>query len=93
MNLLQKLSTPQEFRNFFNDEMDQISTSISRVALILEKTECDPAWCCLMNDCEFKKVFAELIRRVKSFEEALKMYNIQVVDPEVRKTELVMETP
>lgn len=85
MNLLQKLRTPQEFRNFFNDEVGQISTSISRVGKVLDKSERYPN---LMQDMEFKKVFSELLRRVESLEESLRMYNIQVVDPEVKKTEL-----
>jgi len=86
MNLLAKLQTPQQFRNFFNDEVVQISTSLSRVGMILDKTESYP---CLMEDAEYRKVFAELMRRVEGLEEALKMYNIQIMDPEVKKAELV----
>lgn len=85
LNLMQKLRTPQEFRNFFNDEINQISTSISRVSMVLDKSECYP---CLMDDCEYQKVFAELMRRVESLEENVKMFNIQTVDREVKKTEL-----
>ncbi|NGX42467.1 MAG: hypothetical protein K940chlam7_00747 [Chlamydiae bacterium] len=85
MNLLQKLRTPQEFRNFFNDEVNQISTSLSRVGVVLDKSENYPY---IMEDREFKKVFAELMRRVEGLEEALKMYNIQLVEDEVQKTEL-----
>jgi len=85
LNLLQKLSTPQEFRNYFNDEINQINTSLSRVGMVLDKTECYP---CLMDDKEFSKVYAELLRRVVDLEEALQMYNMQVVECEVEKTEL-----
>lgn len=88
MNLVQKLCTPQEFRNYFNDEMDQITTSLSRVSMVLDKTECSPMWPCLLDDCDFRKVFSELIRRVEGMEEALKMYNEQLVECEVNKTEL-----
>lgn len=85
MNMLAKLQTPQEFRNYFNDEIDQITTSLSRVGMVLEKTETYPN---LMDDMEYRKVFAELMRRVDGLEESLKMYNIQVMDNEVKKTEL-----
>ncbi len=88
MNLLQKLCTPQEFRNFFNDEIDQISTSLSRVSMILDKTCYNPCCGCLLEDREFAKVYAELLRRVESMEEALRMYNQQLVDCEVKQTEL-----
>lgn len=87
MNLLQKLSSPQQFRNYFNDEMNQISTSLSRVSMVLDKTELDPQFP-LIDNSEFKKVFAELLRRVQSVEESLNMYNQQLVEPEIRKTEL-----
>lgn len=88
MNLLQKLSSPQEFRNYFNDEVDQITTSLARVSMVLQKAEntCDPYP--LIYDCEFSKVFAELMRRVTTMEESLKMYNQQLVDYEVQETEL-----
>lgn len=85
MNMLEKLRTPQEFRNYFNDEINQISTSLSRVGMVLERTENNEN---LMNDNEYKKVFTELLRRVDMLEEALRMYNIQAVDKETQKTEL-----
>lgn len=85
MNLLQKLQTPQEFRNYFNDEIDRITTSLSRVNMVIEKTEDFPA---VVENQEFRKVFAELMRRVEALEESLKMYNIQAMESEVNKTEL-----
>jgi phospholipid/cholesterol/gamma-HCH transport system substrate-binding protein len=90
MNLLQKLRTPQEFRNYFNDEVDLITTSISRVSLVLDKMESQPACYCgeLLHNTEFVKVYAELIRRVTALEESIKMYNTQVVDTAVTETEL-----
>lgn len=87
MNLLQKLQSPQEFRNFFNDEVNHISTSLSRVSLILEKSECYYPY--LIQNCEFKKVFSELMRRVTGLEEELRMYNTQLMECEVKETELV----
>lgn len=90
INLMEKLCTPQEFRNYFNDEIDQITTSLSRVSMVLDKTTfCSPYCYNLMDDCEFIKVFGELLRRVTSMEETLQLYNVEVVDIDVEKTELV----
>ncbi|MCB1111103.1 MAG: MCE family protein [Chlamydiales bacterium] len=86
LNLLAKLRTPQEFRNYFNDEMDQIATSLSRVGMILGKDECQSG-CSIIYNCEFSKAFAELLRRVEGVEESLKMYNTQLNDCKVRETE------
>jgi len=80
LNLLTKLSTPQEFRNYFNDEVDQISTSLERVSMILDETECLCPPAMLGDDKQFTKVFAELLRRFKTVEEALNMYNEQLAD-------------
>jgi len=88
MNLLQKLCTPQEFRNYFNDEVNQISTSLSRVYMVLNEVENDCSCKDLMLDKEFTKVFSELMRRVTMLEEEVRMYNTQVVEAQVHQTEL-----
>lgn len=88
LNLLQKLRTPQEFRNYFNDEIDQISTSISRVYMVLNGVNEDPYCGNLMQCPEYSKVFAELMRRVAMLEEEIRMYNTQVVETQVHQTEL-----
>lgn len=88
MNLLFKLSTPQEFRNYFNDEVDLINTSLSRVSMILDETaECCPPYQ-LIQDREFSKVFSELLRRVAELEESLLMYNQQMADTKFKEMEL-----
>lgn len=88
LNLLYTLSTPQEFRNFFNDEIDQINTSLTRVYSIVEQTNNESLSCNLYDNREFQKVYAELLRRITDTEEALKMYNQQLNDVNVKKTEL-----
>jgi phospholipid/cholesterol/gamma-HCH transport system substrate-binding protein len=90
LNLMDTLSTPQQFQNYFNDEIDQISTSLARVSMVLEKVEfCSPYCCSLLEDPEYSKVFSELLRRVSGMEETLKLYNQQTVDVEVQKTQLI----
>lgn len=88
MNLLTKLQCPQEFRNYFNDEVDQIFTSLGRVTSVLDETEgtCPPF--ALAENRDFSKVFAELLRRVKELEESLNMYNQQLIDASVCETEI-----
>lgn len=80
MNLMYRLQNPQEFSNFFNDEVDEISTSLTRVSAVLADTDsiCSP--CNLAHNRDFTKVFAELLSRVKELEESLNMYNQQLND-------------
>jgi phospholipid/cholesterol/gamma-HCH transport system substrate-binding protein len=91
MNLFQKLSTPQEFRNYFNDELDQINTSISRVSMVLGQYEFQPPYCCynLLLNPEYTKVFAELMRKISGLEEEVRLYNEQVIDKADKETEFV----
>ncbi len=78
LNLMQKLRCPQQFLNFFEDEIDLINTSLSRVHMVLEDTACicDPED--LLCDRHFEVVFAELLRRVGTLEENIRMYNQQL---------------
>lgn len=91
MNLMQKLSTPQEFRNYFNDELDQVNTSLARVAMVLGQYEMQPPYCCcnLLANPEYSKVFAELMRKISGLEEEVRLYNEQVVDQAAKETEFV----
>lgn len=87
LNLMQQLACPQEFRNFFNDEMDLITTSLERVYMILDETSGLPCFCEILQNPEFTKVFSELMRRVNTLEEELKMYNIQLMECDFKKFE------
>jgi len=88
LNLLAQLKCPEEFRNYFNDEIDMITTSLERVAMVIEKTTDECSCWGLWQNPEYVKVYAELLRRVAMVEEYLQMYNQQVVDCEVQQTEL-----
>jgi phospholipid/cholesterol/gamma-HCH transport system substrate-binding protein len=90
MNLLQKLSSPQEFRNYFNDEIDTVFTSLERVSMVLDQLNCEPAWCChdLLQNSEYTKVYGELLHRIATLEEEVRLYNTQVVDCAVYESEL-----
>ena len=78
LNLMQKLRCPQQFRNFFEEEINLINTSLSRVYMILEDTACVCAPEDLLCDRQFEQVFAELLRRVAALEENIRMYNQQL---------------
>ncbi len=80
LRLLEKLACPDEFARYFNEEMDQISSSLSNVSMVLTDSQCYPQ--SLMGNPEFTKRFAELLKRVEQMEESLKMYNEQVIDQE-----------
>lgn len=88
VNLMQKLRTPQEFQNYFNDEVDQIYTSLSRVYSVWNEMNVDPYCYNMMNNPEYTKVFSDLMRRVGMLEEEIRLYNTQVMEVEVHETQL-----
>lgn len=79
-NLITRLCNPVEFQNYFNDELNQITTALGRISMALQDAECQDCWQSFMDDANFRVVFAELLRRVVQMEESLKMYNQQIVD-------------
>jgi hypothetical protein len=49
-------------------------------------------YCCeynLLDNPEYNKVFAELMRKISGLEEEIRLYNTQVVDIADTKTELI----
>jgi ABC-type transport system involved in resistance to organic solvents, periplasmic component len=79
-NLLQSLCTPMQFRNYFNDEIDDISTSLSRVGWVLDTSIGEGCMTDAVYSCEFQRVFADFMRRVGSLEDTLKLYNTQLME-------------
>lgn len=79
VNLMQQLQSPQEFRNFFNDEIDEITAALGRVTMVLEKGQNENCFD-VVFDPEFVGIFAELLRRVDVLEKNIKLYNEQIVD-------------
>lgn len=78
LDLVNRLSTPQEFNNYFNNEMNRVSTSLSKVSSVLDQMEYYPKG--LTHQPNFNQKFAELLRCVQEMEDQLKMYNTQLVD-------------
>lgn len=79
-NLITRLSCPQEFQNYFNDELDQITTALGRISMVLQDTEYQDCYQSFMDDENFRVVFAELLRRVTQMEKSLQLYNQQLTD-------------
>ena len=65
--VISKLCTPQSFKHYFNDQIDEITTTLERVqAVVNESTEKG----CEFDAC-FEKVFADLLRRINTVGEMI----------------------
>lgn len=76
--LLERLSSPDEFTRYFNDEIDQISASLSEVSMVLNESECYPEN--RMADPNFTARYADLLKKVEGMEETLKLYNESLME-------------
>lgn len=78
--LLGALKTPQEFKEYFEKEIDMINTSMSRISILIEKAEQSPEKERISQNSLFRKDFAELLRLANELLENIKLYNEQLED-------------
>jgi phospholipid/cholesterol/gamma-HCH transport system substrate-binding protein len=77
-SILAALKTPQEFKDYFEKEIDNINTSMTRISILLEKAESVPEKERILQNSLFKKDFAELLRSANELLENIKLYNEQL---------------
>ena len=79
-NMLNALATPRQFRSFFEEEIDTITTALARISILLQRAESEEERTKIMNSSGFKKDFAKLLRNVDDLYDSLKLYNEQLVE-------------
>ncbi|MEM8727334.1 MAG: MlaD family protein [Chlamydiota bacterium] len=80
--VLNALNTPQNFRDYFNKEIDLINTSMSRLSMLIERAENSPERKKIFETNLFQKDFAELLRCSQALYDNLKLYNQQLMRAE-----------
>jgi len=73
-NLLKSLDTPQEFRNYFEGEIDSMTTSLGRLTKLMENAGTE-ARSHIYQSSAFKTNFASLMRQVQGLTDSIKLYN------------------
>lgn len=72
---LNALETPQGFRSYFEEEMDRINLSMSRLSTLLEHAEQSPERGEIMESMPFKRQFQEFKSDVDALSENVKLFN------------------
>lgn len=72
-NILKSVETPKEFKNYFEGEIDNITTSLGRLNELFDTASSDKEK--IMSSTQFKNQFASLLRNVQSLSNSLKLYN------------------
>lgn len=71
------LKTPEEFKEYFENELATINASMSRISLLIDQTQEKDK---LITDPMFKQDFRELLSQVKALSETLRSYNEELMD-------------
>ncbi|MEL7431348.1 MAG: MlaD family protein [Chlamydiota bacterium] len=79
-NLLDQVCTPQEFRQYFSTEVDQINTALSRISSLMEKADCSEEKKRILSSHCFRQDFVQLLLDVEALFDNLKIYNEELID-------------
>lgn len=71
---LNALQSPQSFRTYFQNEIDDVNASMARISMLINKAENSQVF----EEAQFKKDFAELMRKTDELHENLRLYNQQL---------------
>lgn len=77
---LTALNTPQGFKDYFNNEVDIINTSMSRLSMLVDRAQETPEREKILGSDLFRKDFAELLRQVDELADNLRLYNEQLME-------------
>jgi phospholipid/cholesterol/gamma-HCH transport system substrate-binding protein len=78
--LMTALKSPSDFRDFFEQEIDQINTAMSRLSQLIQKAEDSSQRDQILQSVPFKRDFSELLREVDGLSDNLKLYNQQLME-------------
>ncbi|MBS0604345.1 MAG: MCE family protein [Verrucomicrobia bacterium] len=78
ITVLNALNTPDNFKSYFETEVSQINTSMSRISMLIDKAEESPEKEEILSDERFRKDFKELLRQADELSENLRLYNQQL---------------
>lgn len=79
-NLMNALKTPENFKKYFECEIDNVNQSMSRVSLLIDRAEETSEKDQILQDDLFKKDFAELLRKADELTQNLRLFNQKLVE-------------
>ncbi|MBS0605897.1 MAG: MCE family protein [Parachlamydiales bacterium] len=80
LTVLNSLDNPQSFKNYFENEVDDINTAMSRLSMLIDRAELSPEKEVILNNDKFKQDFAELLRQADALSDNLRLYNQQLME-------------
>jgi len=80
INQLNALKNPENFREYFQTEVDDINAAMTRISLLIEKAEHSPEREQIFENSHFRSDFAELMRKAHELNDQLHLYNEQLMN-------------
>ncbi len=77
---LNALDTPSGFKSYFETEVSEINTAMSRLSMLIDKAEMSSEKDEILSNEQFHKDFRELMRQADTLSENLKLYNEQFTE-------------
>jgi phospholipid/cholesterol/gamma-HCH transport system substrate-binding protein len=78
LTVLNALDNPQNFKSYFETEVDDINTAMSRLSMLIDRAELSPEKEEILSNEKFKEDFAELLRQADALSDNLRLYNEQL---------------
>ncbi|MCB1134747.1 MAG: MCE family protein [Chlamydiia bacterium] len=80
MTEVQRLDTAEAFRTHFNEEVDGIQTSLSRVHVLLEEAEMRDGCGAMLDKPRFSKALRELLAEVGGLKDSIELYSRELAE-------------
>ncbi len=74
-NILESLNNPKDFKSFFEKEIADITTSLSRINQLVAKAKNSSQKQKILKSDTYRKSFSYLLRQVESLSNMVKLYN------------------
>jgi phospholipid/cholesterol/gamma-HCH transport system substrate-binding protein len=79
-NILEALDSPRDFRSYFDNEMDSITTALARLTILMEKAQQPGEKDKVLSSDAFKSDFNLLMNEVQDLYDTIKLYNEELID-------------
>ena len=86
-NLANALESPKEFKEYFEHEIDEISVSLGRISEVLDRADQGKERELIMQNSAFQRDFVVLLRQVKALNDAIRLFNQDLVSKCDRSSE------
>jgi len=80
MTLMNALDTPNEFRSYFESEVDKINTAMGRISVLIDRADQTVEKQQIFKNAAFRDDFADLLRQVQELSNQLKRYNEELIE-------------